>query len=184
MTAFSPPFEADQPGGSWTVFPNTTTTQVQYRNGHLVTAMASGLPPGRLLQSQGPLYQVDVSGGTPVLLQQGIIDPGPGVAVQMPSVAEDINGNLGFSWMEASSSEYLSMWVGTLDTQGHFSSLHAAPGGGFFESNFRIGDYSSIGARSDRRHDLLVGQRVHRHRWRHRHLEDAHHVVLAPAGPG
>ena len=34
---------ADQPGGSITTFPNTTTTQVQYHRGHLVTAMASSI---------------------------------------------------------------------------------------------------------------------------------------------
>ncbi|MBV8132437.1 MAG: hypothetical protein JO282_08015 [Alphaproteobacteria bacterium] len=35
---------AEQPGGSITTFPNTTTTQVQFHRAHLVTAMASGTP--------------------------------------------------------------------------------------------------------------------------------------------
>ena len=47
-----------------------------------------------------------------------MIDPGPGVSVQMPSVAIDSKGNLGFTWMEASSTEFVSMWVGSLDTIG------------------------------------------------------------------
>ena len=134
---------ADQPGGSVTTDPNTTTTQVQYRNGHLVTAMASGTATDGFTYPKGLYYRVDVSSGTPVLLQQGVIDPGMGVAVQMPTVAEDILGNLGFTWMESSSSEFLSMWVGTLHTSGHFASVVAAPGGGFFTFSFRIGDYSS-----------------------------------------
>ena len=37
--------------------PNTTTYQVQYRNGLLVTAMASGTACGRLRLSQGPLLR-------------------------------------------------------------------------------------------------------------------------------
>jgi hypothetical protein len=60
----------------------------------------------------------------------------------MPSVDEDSNGNLGLTWMESSSSEYLSMWVGTV-TAGKLVASVAAPGGGFFYYNFRIGDYST-----------------------------------------
>ena len=105
--------------------------------------MASGTASDGFVYPKGLYYQVDVSSGTPTLLKQGVIDPGPGVAVQMPSVDEDIHGNLGFTWMESSSSEYLSMWVGTLDTAGNFASSVAAPGGGFFSVNDRIGDYST-----------------------------------------
>jgi len=137
---------ADQPGGSVTTFPNTTTTQVQYHHGHLVTAMASGIGRDGHLYPKGLFFQIDVSGTgvvTPTLLQQGVIDPGPGVAVQMPSVDEDQSGNLGFTWMESSTTEFLSMWVGAQDTNGNFSASVAAPGGGFFPANFRIGDYST-----------------------------------------
>src|SRR4051812_23978697 len=58
---------ADQPGGSWTTGPNTTTTQVLYRNGHLVTAMASAIATDGFTYPKGLYYQVDVSSGTPVL---------------------------------------------------------------------------------------------------------------------
>jgi methionine-rich copper-binding protein CopC/protocatechuate 3,4-dioxygenase beta subunit len=134
---------ANQPGGTWTTFPNTTTTEVQYRDGKLVTAMASAIAVDGFTFPKGLYYEIDVSSGTPTLVLQGVIDPGSGVAVQMPSVALDTKGNLGFTWMEGSSSEYVSMWVGALDTSGHFSSYDAAPGGGFFYANFRIGDYST-----------------------------------------
>jgi hypothetical protein len=143
VAPYQAPTTADQPGGSWTLFPNTTSYEVQYRNGHLVTAMASGTAADGLTYPKGLYYQIDVSSGTPVLLQQGVIDPGPGVAVQMPSVAEDIHGNLGFTWMEGSKNEYISMWVGSLDTTGHFSAVDASPGQAYFSINFRIGDYSS-----------------------------------------
>ena len=35
------------------------------------------------------------------------------------------------------------MWVATLDRFGKLVSAVAAPGGGFFAANFRIGDYST-----------------------------------------
>jgi hypothetical protein len=134
---------ADQPGGSVTTFPNTTTTQVQYHNGHLVTAMASGIGRDGFVYPKGLFFQINVTGTVPTLLQQGVIDPGPGVAVQMPSVDEDQRGNLGFTWMESSTAEFLSMWVGALDTNGNFSASVDAAGGGFFPANIRIGDYST-----------------------------------------
>lgn len=144
VTPYKAAKRADQPGGSVTVFPNTTTTQVQYRNGHLVTAMASSTAADGFVYPKGLYYQVDVSGGAPKLLLQGVIDPGAGVAVQMPSVDEDRNGSLGLTWMESSNSEYLSMWVGTVfKPLGKLSTAVAAPGGGFFYLKNRIGDYST-----------------------------------------
>jgi hypothetical protein len=144
VAPYSAPATAVQPGGTWTTFPNTTTYQVQYRNGMLVTAMASGTAADGFTYPKGLYYEVNVAGGTPTLVLQGVIDPGPGVSVQMPSVAIDNKGNLGFTWMEASSSEFVSMWVGSLDTSGHFSSFDAAPSSTFFSANFRIGDYSTV----------------------------------------
>jgi hypothetical protein len=144
VAPYQAPATAVQPRGTWTTLPNTTTYEVQYRNGILVTAMASGIAADDFTYPKGLYYEVDVSSGTPVLVKQGVIDPGPGVSVQMPSVDIDSRGDLGFSWMEASSTEYLSMWIGSLDTMGLFSSFDAAPGGGFFVENSRIGDYSTV----------------------------------------
>jgi hypothetical protein len=143
VTPYQAARKADQPGGDVTVFPNTTTTQLQYRNGHLLTAMASSTAADGFVYPKGLYYQVDVSGGTPTLLKQGVIDPGAGVAVQMPSVDEDGRGNLSLTWMESSSSEYLSMWVGTIDHGGNLAASVAAPGGGFMPFSVRIGDYST-----------------------------------------
>ena len=93
---------------------------------------------------KGLYYVVNISGGTPTLVKQGVVDPGPGVAVQMFTAAMDSKGNLGFTWMEGSSTEFVSMWVGSLDTQGHFSSYDATPNAGFFNQSSRIGDYSTV----------------------------------------
>jgi protocatechuate 3,4-dioxygenase beta subunit len=136
---------ADQPGGSWTTFPNTTTTQVlEAANGELVTAMSSATAADGFTYNKGLYYVVDISGATPTLAKQGVVDPGQGVSVQMFTAAMDSRGNLGFTWMEGSSTEFVSMHVGALDTQGHFSSYNATPNAGFFNVSFRIGDYSTI----------------------------------------
>ena len=135
--------QADQPGGIVTTFPNTTTTQVQYHNGRLTTAMASAAAADGFVYPKGRLYQIDVSQDTPTLLRETLIDPGDGVALQMPSVEEDNRGNLGFTWIEISSTEYLSMWIGVLYPNGRMVRTVAAPGGGFFFSSSRIGDYST-----------------------------------------
>jgi hypothetical protein len=144
-------FEADQPGGFVTVDPNTTTTQVHSRKGRLVTAMASGTAADNFTYPKGLYYQINVNDDipAPALLKQGVIDPGPRVAVQMVSADEDKQGNLGLSWMESSRTEYLSMWVGALYTNGTLASQTAAPGGGFFYANSRIGDYSTTVLDSD-----------------------------------
>jgi hypothetical protein len=85
-----------------------------------------------------------VTTGTPVLSDEFVIDPGPGVAAQMPSVEMDRHSTLGVTWMESSASEFLSMWVATLDpATGRLVSTVAAAGAGFFPVNFRIGDYST-----------------------------------------
>jgi hypothetical protein len=108
--------------------------------------MASSIGTDGFVYPKGLYFQIDVNGNgvvKPRLIQQGVIDPGFGVAVQMPSVDEDQQGNLGFTWMESSATEYLSMWVGNLYRNGKFSASVAAPGGGPFLINFRIGDYST-----------------------------------------
>jgi hypothetical protein len=135
---------ADQPGGRVTTFPNTTTTQVQYHRGHLVTAMASATASDGFTYPKALIYDVDVSGDTPTLSNEFVINPGTGVAAQMPSVEMDQWDRLGVTWMESSNNEFLSMWVGTLDQNtGKLVSTAAAGGVGFFSRNFRIGDYST-----------------------------------------
>jgi len=153
VSQYSQASQADQPGGigTVTVFPNTTTTQVHFRNGHLVTAMASGTASDGFIYPKGLYYHIDVTSGTPTLLAQGVINPGHGIAAQMVSVDEDNHGHLGLTWMESSSTEYVSMWVGQprlVDRSGRVvpspSASVAAAGGGFMSDSFRIGDYSTI----------------------------------------
>ena len=138
---------ANQPGGSITVFPNTTTYQAHYRSGKLVTAMASALSKDGFVFPKGLFYVFDVSGGTPTLSREVDIDPGTGVAVQMPSVDMDSKGNIGMNWIESSTTEFLSMWVNALGPRKTKRTLRNAtdvtPNAGFMSANFRIGDYST-----------------------------------------
>jgi len=144
VTPYRNATRADQPGGSITTFPNTTTTQVQFRRGRLVTAMASGTPADNFLYPKALIFDIDVTGGTPTLVHQFVVNPGVGVAAQMPSVDMDGDNTLGLTWMESSATEYLSMWVATLDGgTGRLTSRVAAAGAGFFSANVRIGDYST-----------------------------------------
>jgi hypothetical protein len=57
------------------------------------------------------IFNVDVTSGTPVLSGEFVVDPGTGVAAQMPSVDMDQSDRLGITWMESSRDEFLSMWV-------------------------------------------------------------------------
>jgi hypothetical protein len=144
VTSYQNAPRADQPGGSITTFPNTTTTQVQFRRGHLVTAMASGTPADNFTYPKALIFDIDVTSRTPRLVNEFVVDPGTGVAAQMPSVDMDGNTRLGLTWMESSANEFLSMWVATLDGgTGRLTSRVAAAGAGFFTVNFRIGDYST-----------------------------------------
>jgi hypothetical protein len=51
--------------------------------------------------------------GTPALLDSGTINPGAGISTFIPSIAIDINGTLGVTYMQSSSSQFVSMYVTT-----------------------------------------------------------------------
>ena len=149
VTKYSSASVADQPGAanSITTFPNTTTYEVQYRNGNLVTAMASALAKDGFLYPKALVYVFNVSGGTPTLSREIDLDHGTGVAMQMPSVDMDTAGNLGINWFESSNSEFMSMWVnalGTKKTKKVFkNATDVTTNAGFMSFGFRMGDYSS-----------------------------------------
>jgi hypothetical protein len=150
VTPYRYAYVADQPGGpsgGWiNTSPNTTTTQLHYRNGHLLTAMASSLAADGNKYPKGIYYQIGLVGDAPVLLKEGFIDPGPGVAVQMVTVDEDSRGSLGLTWFESSAQEYMSMWVGTVPgptLPGGFRSANLTPNAGYMYYNYREGDYST-----------------------------------------
>jgi uncharacterized repeat protein (TIGR01451 family) len=140
----APAFSANQPGGTVTVFPNTTTTQVDFRAGMMVTTLGTADASDSFGYEHAHWYEVNATGGTPTLAHEGVVPANSGVTDQMPSAALDLNGQIGLTWIQSSSSEYVSMYVGTVDpATGIVSSAVAKPGLSFMAFNGRIGDYSS-----------------------------------------
>ena len=89
---------------------DNTTTQVFEYNGTLVTAFPASTAADGYFYPKVHYYTVDVSSGTPALTLQGVVDPGPGVATFFPTATMNpTTGDLGLTWMESSSSEYVSM---------------------------------------------------------------------------
>src|SRR5262249_10114292 len=90
-------------------------------------------------------YEVSTS-GTPTLMDQGVISPGAGIDTYMPSVAVDAAGDIGTTYMESSSTEYISMYVGVHgagDVPGTTSTALARAGQTIMFFSNRTGDYSS-----------------------------------------
>jgi FG-GAP-like repeat len=150
VNAYSPPGTAQQPGGT---FVNGTDDPrmraVAWRNNRLVGTHdvdANGDPGVSW-------YEFDTSTGTPALKQEGLINPGPGIGALIGSV--DINplGALGFSYMQSSDTEFLSIYV-TGQNPGEppgstepavLAIAGQAAYNAFDGSPFRLGDYTSVG---------------------------------------
>ena len=149
VSAFGQPNPADQPGLLDSVATNDATmTSVQYLDGKLVTAIAATDPSDGYRQTHVHWYQVDVSSGTPVLVQEGSISPGPGIATYFGAVAQDKNGDLGFTYMESSATEYVSMYIAAHAANSEAGSIGPGVavvlGGGPMPFSDREGDYGSV----------------------------------------
>jgi hypothetical protein len=141
----APKFSAVQPGGTVTVFPNTTTTQVDFRNGLMVTTLGTADSSDKFGYEHAHWYEVSLASGTPTLAHEGVVNPGRAVTAQMPSAALNSEGKIGLTWIQSSKKEYVSMYVGTVDpATGALSSAVAKKGLSFMAVNGRIGDYSSV----------------------------------------
>ena len=81
----------------------------------LVTAIPASTAADGILLPEGPLLRVQRLRRSPALTLQGVIDNGPGVADFFPTVAMNpTTGDLGLTWMQSSSNQYVSMYVGTV----------------------------------------------------------------------
>lgn len=103
-------YAANQPGGILVPALGADMQSVAYRNGVLAAADQVGNA------NDSPLphvrwYLFDTTGPTPVLTQQGTLNPGAGVSTLFPSVELDANGDLGMTYMQSSPTEYMSMYV-------------------------------------------------------------------------
>src|SRR5207248_6409502 len=91
-------------------------------------------------------YQFNTT-STPALTMSGNIAPGTGISTMYPSIDIDANNNLGMTYMELSSTEFISMYVtgrqptdaaGTMGT----GTLVAAGNVTYSSSTNRGGDFS------------------------------------------
>jgi uncharacterized repeat protein (TIGR01451 family) len=142
VPSYTTPNPAPQPNGSMATNDSRMLNAV-WRDNVLVADQNVGA--GATAISHARWYQFDTSGSTPTLNQSGEIDPGNGIATYFPSIDIDVNGNFGMTFMESSSTEFVSMYVtgrapndptGTMETPVKALSGNATYMGG------RAGDYS------------------------------------------
>jgi hypothetical protein len=87
---------------------DTRIINASYNSGLLVAGHSIGAG-GR---AQARWYEIDVVDyGTPTLVQEGNVDQGAGVYTYFPSLDINSEGDIGMTFMESSTSEYLSMYV-------------------------------------------------------------------------
>jgi hypothetical protein len=92
-------------------------------------------------------YQFDITGDSPVLVQSDEINPGLGVSTYFPAIDINVNGDLGMTYMESSSTEYVSMYVTGQNANDFGTSMQDGavthPGTTRYTIS-RVGDYSSV----------------------------------------
>jgi hypothetical protein len=157
VAAYGTPPNATQGGGGFTMDTgDTRILNVEWRGNRLVathTVGVSGL-------AQARWYEFDTSTATPTISQQGTIAPGSGIHTYYPSIAIAANGDLGLTFMESSTNEFVSMYVtgqAVGDAAGTMQTPVLVQAGAKNYSAFdcdltngcRAGDYSGITADPD-----------------------------------
>jgi streptogramin lyase len=146
------PAAASQPGLPFSVATNDTTfSHADWRmingQGMLVSAQNVSEADDGFSTSRVRWYEFNTS-GTPSLVQQGTINPGPGVSTYYGAPALDVNGDIGISFMESSANEFVSFYVAgrlATDPLGTMSpGTVVAPGIQTGFDLFRAGDYGGI----------------------------------------
>jgi hypothetical protein len=99
------PPNAPQKGGIAMDTGDTRVLNAEWRGGRLVAAQTVGLTG-----PQARWYEFNTTGGTPTLTQQGTIVQGS-AATYYPSIAIAQNGDLGLTFMQSSSKQFVSMYV-------------------------------------------------------------------------
>jgi hypothetical protein len=131
-----------QPGGTVSIV-DSRTLNVEWNNNYLVAGFDS--MSGSDAAAGWVLF--NTSGSSPAVSQQGVIHPASGVQTYFPAVAVDASGNIGMTYMESSSSEYVSMYItGRLasDPANTMESPTLTQAGAASLSPSRAGDYAGI----------------------------------------
>jgi uncharacterized repeat protein (TIGR01451 family) len=107
VTTYSQPPAANQPSGTITTN-DSRMMNAAWRNNVLVATHTVGT--GTPTTAHARWYQLDTT-STPTLTQSGEINPGLGIATFFPSIDIDANGDFGMTYMQSSTSEFVSMYV-------------------------------------------------------------------------
>ena len=150
VATYAFPPNATQPGGGLIETNDARLLHAEWRDDRLVASQAVGFPTDGV--SHARWYEFDTSGVSPTLTQQGTISPALGIHTYYPSIAIAANGDLGMTFMQSSSSEFMSMYVTgrkLADAPGTMQPAALAKAGeanynAFDGSPFRAGDYSGI----------------------------------------
>src|SRR5262249_6562447 len=107
VATYNQPPAAPQPSGSVTTN-DSRMMNAAWRDNILVATHTVGT--GSPTTAHARWYQIDTT-STPVMSQTGEIAPGTGVATYFPTIDIDVNDDLGMTYIESSSSEFVSMYV-------------------------------------------------------------------------
>jgi hypothetical protein len=151
VTAYRQPPAATQLGSGALITANDSRMlNAEWRNDRLVATQTVGVSTDS--QAHARWYEFNTS-GTPTLTQQGTIGLGSGASSYFPSIAINPSGDLGMTFIESSSTEYMSMYVtgrtsadplGSMQTPVPVRAGQAPYAASFDSSPYRAGDYSGI----------------------------------------
>ncbi len=146
VPSYGVPPAANSEGGVLMDTDDSRILSVALRSGRLLATQNIGNSSG---VANAAWYEFNVS-GTPSLTQSGTINPGSGVATYYPSIDINSAGSLGMTYMESSSSEFVSMYVtgqapgGSGMQTGVVAQAGQVQYSAFDGSPHRAGDFSGI----------------------------------------
>ncbi len=151
VASYQPPPAATQKGSTTLITTNDgRILNAEWRGDRLVASQTVGVSSDS--QAHARWYEFNTN-GAPTLTQQGTIGVGSGSNSYFPSIAIDPNGDLGMTFIQSSSTEYMSMYVtgqaagdplGAMQTPVLVKAGQVAYSATFDSSPYRAGDYSGI----------------------------------------
>jgi hypothetical protein len=150
VNTYGYPTSADQPGASGSVATNFAgMIFADWRRiggvGTLLGSQNATLSFDGFATTHAIVYEVNTD--TMSVEQEIDINPGSGVFTYMPSAALDASGDIGITYIESSSSEYVTMYVaahGVGDAAGTYTAALTRTDNSFMSVSFRTGDYSNV----------------------------------------
>ena len=143
VNSYSGPVNAPQGGGGTFETNDARMLNAEFRDDRLLATHAVSIG-GRTLASW---YEFDTVAGSPTLTQQSNVDPGPGIHTYFPSIAINNSGDIGITYMQSSSTQFVSMYVTGQafgSVPGSLAEAVLVKAGNENYGGFRGGDYSGI----------------------------------------